>query len=153
MSDGEFAAILKHATVWAKRRPIVGRYPGGRKVCPSDRKRRQRPSPAGRFRQVLVFLRFTGCRPGEATRLEWSDVDLTLQRHLRAGPRAAAEAQAAARHVESSQRRLCGAARTLAQLRKLAARPRSPLAALLREVPETPPTTRQTRDRVAAMRN
>jgi integrase len=45
-------------------------------VCPSDRKRRQRPSPAARFRQVLVFLRLTGCRPGELRNLEWSDIDL-----------------------------------------------------------------------------
>ena len=76
MTDAEFAAILRHATVWTKRKPAAGRFPSGRKVCPSDRKRRQRPSPAARFRQVLVFLRFTGCRPAEARGLEWSDVDL-----------------------------------------------------------------------------
>jgi integrase len=76
MTDAEFAAILRHATVWTKRKPAVGRFPSGRKVCPSDRMRRQRPSPAARFRQVLVFLRFTGCRPAEARDLKWSDVDL-----------------------------------------------------------------------------
>src|SRR5262249_44770886 len=68
---------LRHATVWKTReRRAVGRYPSGRKVCPSDRKRRQRPSPAARFRQVLVFLRFTGCRPAEVRNLGGSDGDL-----------------------------------------------------------------------------
>lgn len=76
MTDAEFAAILKHATVWTKRKRSGGRFLSGRKVCPSDIKRRQRPSPAGRFRQVLVCLRFTGMRPGELRNLEWSDVDL-----------------------------------------------------------------------------
>src|SRR5262249_794038 len=61
LTDAEFQSLLRHATVWKKRKRAVGRYPSGRKVCPSDRKRRQRPSRAGRFRQVLVFLRFTGC--------------------------------------------------------------------------------------------
>src|SRR5436309_1094801 len=28
------------------------------------------------FRQVLIFLRFTGCRPGEMAALKWSDIDL-----------------------------------------------------------------------------
>jgi integrase len=86
MTDAEFAAVLRHATVWAKRQPAAGRYPSGRKVCPSDRRRRQRPSPAARFRQVLVFLRFTGCRPAEARNLQWTDIDLdarelVLRRH------------------------------------------------------------------------
>jgi integrase len=86
MTDAEFAAILRHATVRKQRKPAVDRYPSGRKVCPSDRKRRVRPSSAARFRQVLVFLRFTGCRPGEAARLRWQDIDLdqrvlVLRRH------------------------------------------------------------------------
>jgi integrase len=86
MTDAEFQKILRNATVWTKRKPAVGRYPSGRKVCPSDRKRRQRPSPAGRFKQILVFLRYTGCRPAEARNLEWTDIDLEareliLRRH------------------------------------------------------------------------
>jgi len=69
MTDAEFRQILIHATIWNKRqRP--------RKLYPSDLKRRQRPSPTARFRQVLVCLRFTGMRPGELRNLEWSDVDL-----------------------------------------------------------------------------
>jgi integrase len=86
MTDAEFSAILRHATVWRKRKRVGDRYPSGRKVCPSDRRRRQRPSPAARFRQVLVFLRFTGCRPAEVRNLEWTDIDLdacelVLRRH------------------------------------------------------------------------
>jgi integrase len=35
------------------------------------------PGRRGRhFRQALIFLRFTGCRPGELARLKWSDIDL-----------------------------------------------------------------------------
>src|SRR5262245_2882755 len=82
LTDAEFQKVLRHATVWKKRKPAAGRYPSGRKVCPSDRRRRQRPSPAARFRQVLIFLRFTGCRPGEATRLRWDDVDLDARELL-----------------------------------------------------------------------
>lgn len=37
---------------------------------------RQRPSAGARFRQLLIFLRYTGARPGEASRLEWTDIDL-----------------------------------------------------------------------------
>jgi integrase len=85
MTDAEFQAVLRHASVRTAK-PAVGRYPSGRKVCPSDRRRRQWPSPAARFRQVLVFLRFTGCRPAEVRGLEWGDVDLdarelVLRRH------------------------------------------------------------------------
>jgi integrase len=76
LTDAEFQLLLRHATVWTKRKRSGGRFLSGRKVCPSDLKRRQRPSPAARFRQVLVFLRFTGCRPIEARNLTWSDIDL-----------------------------------------------------------------------------
>jgi len=34
-----------------------------------------RPSPARRFREVLVFLWHTGCRPKEAATLKWCHVD------------------------------------------------------------------------------
>jgi integrase len=37
--------------------------------------RRRKPTPAARFRQILVFLWFTGCRPKEASILKWTDVD------------------------------------------------------------------------------
>src|SRR5262249_32256036 len=35
------------------------------------------PGRRGRnFRQVLTFLRYTGCRPGELAKLKWSAIDL-----------------------------------------------------------------------------
>jgi integrase len=48
ITDAEFQALLRGA-------------PG----------RRGRP-----FRQALIFLRFTGCRPGEMAALRWADIDL-----------------------------------------------------------------------------
>lgn len=37
---------------------------------------KRKPSPGARFRQVLIFLWRTGCRPKEASELMWSNVDL-----------------------------------------------------------------------------
>jgi len=47
---------------------------------------RTRPTPGARFRQILFFLWFTGCRPKEASCLRWEEIDLnagiiTLQKH------------------------------------------------------------------------
>lgn len=47
---------------------------------------KNRPTPAARFRQFLVFLWFTGCRPVEAYRLRWDEVNfdagvITLREH------------------------------------------------------------------------
>jgi integrase len=36
---------------------------------------RKRPTPGMRIREVLYFLWLTGCRPGEASHLRWSNVD------------------------------------------------------------------------------
>jgi integrase len=69
LTDQEFQALLRATSVWEKRK----RYKNPR---PSDRKRRQRPSAGARFRELLIFLRYTGARPGEASRLEWTDIDL-----------------------------------------------------------------------------
>ena len=41
---------------------------------------RKRPTPGARFRQLLVFLWYTGCRPGEAAKLKWADIDFKRQR-------------------------------------------------------------------------
>ncbi len=76
MTDAEFDALLKAAG--SRRKVAENRYPSGRKVCPSDRKRRQGPTAADRFRELLRFLRLTGARPGEAAKLEWSHIDLTV---------------------------------------------------------------------------
>lgn len=48
--------------------------------------RRTKPTPGARFRQVLMFLWYTGCRPCEAAKLRWSDIDferslIVLQEH------------------------------------------------------------------------
>jgi len=73
LTDAEFPALL---------RASAGRTAG--------RKR----TPGARFRQVLVFLRYTGCRPGEAAGLTWADVDLeqaviVLRKHKTARTRKA----------------------------------------------------------------
>ena len=36
---------------------------------------KKRPSPGARFRQILIFLWYTGCRPHEASELTWDDVN------------------------------------------------------------------------------
>jgi integrase len=74
MTDAEFEALLVAAD--GRRKPAADRYPSGRKVCPSDQKRRKPTSAADRFRELLRFLRLTGARPGEAANLEWSHIDL-----------------------------------------------------------------------------
>jgi integrase len=55
ITEDEFQALLRAAT-----------RPGARK----------RPTSGARFRQVLMFLRLTGCRPGELCKLEWRHIDL-----------------------------------------------------------------------------
>lgn len=37
--------------------------------------RKTKPTPGARFRQVLMFLWYTGCRPGEAAKLRWQEID------------------------------------------------------------------------------
>jgi integrase len=69
LTDSEFQALLRATSVCLKRRR-------NQKPYPSDRKRRQRPSAGARFRQLLIFLRYAGARPGEASSLEWTDIDL-----------------------------------------------------------------------------
>jgi len=50
----------------------------------NGRRSKRRPSSGARFRQFLIFLRHTGCRPCEASRLRWEDVKngcIILPRH------------------------------------------------------------------------
>lgn len=50
----------------------------------NGRKSKRKPSSGARFRELLIFLRFTGCRPCEAARLVWTDVQngcIVLTRH------------------------------------------------------------------------
>jgi integrase len=41
-----------------------------------DTYHKRRPTPGPRFREILIFLWYTGCRPSEATKLRWENVDL-----------------------------------------------------------------------------
>ena len=64
MTRAEFLAILR-----ATRRP--GKV---------------QPTPSARFREIAIFLWYTGCRPKEACQLRWSEVDfehsvITLRHH------------------------------------------------------------------------
>jgi len=52
----------------------------------AGRATKARPSPGARFREVLFFLWYTGCRPKEAATLKWSSIDfrkkvIVLERH------------------------------------------------------------------------
>jgi len=52
------------------------RAPGGRPMTDDEYRKFLRNTPAP-FRRFLMFLRWTGCRPSEASRLRWSDIDWT----------------------------------------------------------------------------
>lgn len=69
LTDKEFQSLLRSTSVWLTRQR-------SKKLYPCDARRRQRPSAGARFRQMLVFLRYTGARPGEAAALEWEDIDI-----------------------------------------------------------------------------
>jgi integrase len=69
LTDDEFRALLRVSSTWLNRKR-------SKNPSPSGRKRRKRPSAGARFRQLLIFLRYTGARPGEASALEWSDIDI-----------------------------------------------------------------------------
>lgn len=73
LTDDEFRRLLRAASAGRRRFHAAGKK---RKLYPSDLKRLQRPSASARWKMVLVFLRFTGCRPGELANLVWSDIDL-----------------------------------------------------------------------------
>jgi integrase len=63
LTDGEFQALLRAS---------------------NGRRSKRRPSSGARFREFLIFLRFTGCRPCEAAQLRWSDVQegyIVLTKH------------------------------------------------------------------------
>jgi integrase len=69
LTDAEFQSFFRASSVWQTRKRMTKQYP-------SDRKRRMRPSAGARFRELLIFLRYTGARPIEASRLKWTDIDL-----------------------------------------------------------------------------
>ncbi len=80
--QGEARRPMTDKDFWALLRATAPKRPTGRKPA----KRRRRPTPGERFRQVLFFLRYTGARPGEMAALTWDDIDLdtgviVLRRH------------------------------------------------------------------------
>jgi integrase len=72
--------IAKNPFRGARHRPGAPRRPltedEFQKLLRASAGRGKKPSPGARFRQVLIFLYFTGARPGEASGLCWSDIDL-----------------------------------------------------------------------------
>jgi integrase len=80
-------ATVKRAFNWAGRQGLVGDNPFKAVSQSAGRSRRPltdaefrsllrgAPGPRGRpFRQALIFLRLTGCRPAEMASLTWSDI-------------------------------------------------------------------------------
>ena len=74
MTDEEFEALMVAAD--PPRKLAKERYPSGRKVCQSDKRRRSGPTPGQRFIEFVRFLRLTGARTCEAAKLKWTDLDL-----------------------------------------------------------------------------
>jgi hypothetical protein len=59
LTDDEFQKLLRAAARGRKFHPTTAK----KNLYPSDIRRRQRPSAGARFRQLLMFLRFTGPDP------------------------------------------------------------------------------------------
>jgi integrase len=74
LTDEEFDALVVAAD--PPRKAPKDRYPSGRKVAPSDRRRKPGPTPGQRFVEFIRFLRLTGARTCEAARLRWTDIGL-----------------------------------------------------------------------------
>jgi len=92
-------AVIKRPFNWAVKMGIIPFNPVQNVTSPTGSPRRPMtprefsllmkgaPGPRGkRFRQVAAFLRLTGARPGEASSIQWSDIDLdrrviTLKAH------------------------------------------------------------------------
>lgn len=69
---GEPRRPITDAEFWGLLRATAPRRPSDRPRS----KKRQRPTPGERFRQVLFFLRYTGTRPSEMAVLNWDDIHL-----------------------------------------------------------------------------
>jgi integrase len=82
-------AVVKRPFDWAAQQGLipanpfkhVNHRPGAprRPITDAEFQAMLRGAPGRRgrpFRQALIFLRFTGCRPGEMASLKWSDIDL-----------------------------------------------------------------------------
>jgi integrase len=89
-------STIKRAFNWAVEMELVSRNPFA-KMRSRGRPQRRRPMSDGdfqtllrgadpTFRRFLIFLKFTGCRPGEAASMRWADLHLdqasvVLQEH------------------------------------------------------------------------
>jgi integrase len=89
-------SIVKRALNWAVEMELIGRnpfrslrshgtLPQREPMSDGDFQALMRASPPA-YRRLLVFLKFTGCRPGEASRMRWADVQfdqaaVVLQEH------------------------------------------------------------------------
>lgn len=82
-------ATVKRPFLWAMAQKLIESNPfhgvnhrqGGARRPVTDAEfqslLRSAPGRMGKpFRQALIFMRFTGCRPGEMAGLRWSDIDL-----------------------------------------------------------------------------
>ncbi|HEV3081364.1 MAG TPA: site-specific integrase [Gemmataceae bacterium] len=78
-------STIKRAFNWACEMELVDRNPFAKLRCGRGHPERRRPmadeqfqtllrGSDPRFRRFLVFLKFTGCRPGEAASMRWADV-------------------------------------------------------------------------------
>ena len=75
MTDDEFEALVIAADP-PRKSSTKERYPCGRKVCPSDKRRKSGPTPGQRFIEIVRFLRLTGARTCEASHLRWTEIDI-----------------------------------------------------------------------------
>jgi integrase len=78
-------STIKRAFNWATEMELVDRNPFAKMRCGRGHPERRRPmtdeqfqtllrGSDPRFRRFLVFLKFTGCRPGEAASMRWADI-------------------------------------------------------------------------------
>jgi integrase len=78
-------STIKRAFNWSCEMELVDRNPFAKMRCGRGHPQRRQPmtdeqfqtllrGSDSRFRRFLVFLKFTGCRPGEAASMRWADV-------------------------------------------------------------------------------
>jgi integrase len=72
IKENPFRGVTHHAG--QPRRPLTEDEFRALMRASNGRRSKQRPSSGARFREFLIFLRFTGCRPCEAARLHWNEV-------------------------------------------------------------------------------
>lgn len=80
------ATTIKRPFAWALRKGLIDRHPFAACTFPPGQRGKPMADTIFRtmlrkskllFRRVLLFLRWTGCRPCELSRLEWTHIDTT----------------------------------------------------------------------------